>query len=474
MRINDSFVLPEWGDDLKNWEELANKATSMLLKVYHNSPSFTKYYKIFRERPSKDEVNSIISSDSNSILPLAFLSQSDPTFYFNYFDDKIINLILQAKDEISPRCGRLLHNSVLSNLSDDFSTLSPRVLRELFIGVGSSVGVDIDKMERLGLFSGRPLSEFANYCVTDQRDPEDLLNQCGIQLQVNSSFLRFVKIKVLLTKLEQLDFRQDSELCATIYQKNIYNLDYTESELVGHQIIRIILSSDLSVEIHKSWTQLILSIASDPRTSRNSIKYRKWWSKIDQNLIDRFIKILSHSEILLFLDSIANFASEANSEMSRMFESRRQLLVGLSIQNKIEKSRLFLPKNVIRFLRKENPKLDLSYVCVLNGSQDKCVIYLKIGDFHVIEGSHNCKIRLYPEFYSENEILNHRLKEIEYGRITTGIEYDHSFGQGAQTYAFVHHVNGGWKRSIINILGREMDFEIDKLLTDQEINYFRY
>lgn len=474
MKVNKSFVLPGWKNDLQDWSDLANSATSILLKIYQNSPSFTKYYKIFRSKPSQSEVNDILKSDPNSILPFAFISNADPNFFNQYFDDDLVDSILLSRDTISPRCGKLLHSAILNNLKDYDNKVTDTSRKQIISQLKNTNIIDVDALDRIGLFKSQPISKLVNFCIENSTEPEDVLKKAGIQLPVNSKLLSIVNIKILLVKLKGLDFREDNELSSKIYQKNLYNLEYLNSDLVGHEIIRIILSSNFSVELHRNWTQLILSIASDPRTSTQSRKYQKWWTRISQDLIDRFIKILSHSEILLFLDSIAVFASEENSEMSRMFESRRQLLVGLSIQNKIEKSRLFLPIKVVNFLKNENPKLDLSYVCILNGTQDKCVIYLKIGDFHVIEGSHNCKIRMYPEFYSQNEILNPSLSSIEYGKITTGLETFHYYNHNVKPYALVHHPNGGWKKKIIRVLKDSMDFEVDKLLTDREINYFRF
>lgn len=474
MKVNKSFVLPRWKNDLQNWNDLANSATSILLKIYQNSPSFTKYYKIFRSKPSKMEVINILKTDSNSILPFAFISHADPNYFIHYFDDNLVDSILISKDLISERCGKLLHNAVINNLKDYDNVVSENSRRSLISKVRTTNSIQLEVLDEIGFFNNQPITYLVDYCIKNTIEPEMVLKKSGLQIPVNSKFLSIVNIKILLTRLKDLDFREDNELCKKIYKKNLYNLEYLNSDLVGHEIIRIILTSSFSVELHKNWIQLILSIASDPRTSTQSRKYQKWWARISQDLIDKFIKILSHSEILLFLDSIAIFASIQNSEMSRMFESRRQLLVGLSIQNKIEKSRLFLPVKVIDFLKKENPKLDLSYICVLNGSQDKCVIYLKIGDFHLIEGSHNCKIRIYPEFYSEHTILNPNLSSIEYGKITTGLETFHYYNKNVKPYALVHHPNGGWKKKIIKVFKNAMDLDVEKLLTDQEINFFRY
>ena len=473
MKINKSFILPEWEKKLHTWLELEQGAKSILLNIYKGSTSFANYYKVFRNNPNKNDVKKYLREDEDAILPFTFIANADFKFYKEYFDDKVVNIIFDPLSNISSRAYNLILTTIINNLNDDKNQISEESFRNVFIKHINEFNIGNYTIERLGLFSKNPVRAFAKYCLDNESVPELALKNIGINLPVNSKFLRQTKIEILLNELRGLDYKQDNHYSRTIIQQNLHNLEYKSMDLTGHEIIRIILSSNLSVDIHKNWTQLILSIASDPRSSKESRSYQKWWSRIEQNLIDRFIRILSHSEILLFLDAISEYADSQNSEMSRMFESRKQLLVGLSIQNKIEKSRLFLPKNVSKSLRKENPKLDLSYICNLQGEKNKCIIYLKIGDNHIIEGSHNCKIRLYTKFNSQNVLLNPNLKEIFYSKITTGIEHYYR-NNGEKPLSLVHHPSGIWKKKIIDVLRKSIDFEVDQLLTKQEINYYRY
>lgn len=473
MKINTKFVLPEWKEDLLIWENLKEKATDVLLKIYNGSPSFAKYHNIFRKNPIKKELQKFIKQDVDSILPFAFIANADSRFYKHYFDDELVDIIFEKSDQLSERTYKLILITVINNLNDDEQQISNNSKRIVFTRYNEQNDKDQNELKLLGFFNNKPVNKFASYCQEIDIDPETILSNNNLHLPINSKFLKLTKIEILLNKLRSLNFKENNNLSRTIIQQNLYNLEYKSLDLVGHEIIRIILLSNASVDIHKSWTQLILSIASDPRSSDQSKQYQKWWIRIDKVLIDRFVRILSHSEILLFLDAISEFANSQNSEMSRMFESRKQLLMGLSIQNKIEKSRLYLPTKVLKFLKQENPKLDLSYVCNLQGERNKCIIYLKIGDNHIIEGSHNCKIRLYSKFNSQSMLLDPRLKEVSYSKITTGLE-DMYWANNKRPLSLVHHPNGKWKMKIIEILNKNIDFEVDQLLTDQEINYYRY
>jgi hypothetical protein len=473
MKINSKFILPKWDNHLTNWQKLNEQVTSMLLKIYNSSPSFMQYYTLFRSISNKNKIRETLKNDYNSVLPFAFIMHSDEKFYTAYFNKPIIDAILIHKNEISLRTGKLIHHAFLNNLNDGQKSMQVELKKRICNEIKSNELYNTETLTGIGVFSENPVTTYAKLCIEKNIEPETLLISEGISLYNNSKFLKLTKIATLLIKLKKLNFKNEHNLSRQIIKKSLFNLEYRDKLLVGHEIIKIVLESNNSVSIHKSWTQMILSIASDPRASSQSKLYLKWWSKLDQKLIDKFIKILSHNEILLFLDAISKFASSKNSEMSRMFKSRKQLLVGLSIQNKIERSRLFLPEQVKEYIKKENPKLDLSFICTLSGSQNKCVIYLKIGDFHMIEGSHNCKIRIYKEYPSKYKIFNPRLKEINYTKITTGMEFHYTFNS-IKPYAMVHHPNGSWKKGVIKLLKSNMELDIDKLLTNEEINTFRY
>ena len=55
--------------------------------------------------------------------------------------------------------------------------------------------------------------------------------------------------------------------------------------IIGHEIIKSIIKYSKSVDVHSEWIDLIIGIASDPRSSKLSENYIKWWSLIDEKLI---------------------------------------------------------------------------------------------------------------------------------------------------------------------------------------------
>jgi hypothetical protein len=474
MKINTRFYLPQWNTSLHPWNAMSEKATSLLLNIYKAAPSFASYYALFRQNPDKEQLYSSLKNDVNAVLPFAFLANSDFLFYKTYFKSNLLEIIFKHKAELSSRTCKMIQTAFLNRMEYTQQRLDKNFRERLFSEFEELVPVDLNRMKKSGILNDQPIQAFVDHCMQTQKKPENELDTFGYKLAPNETFLRSVHTEYALQQLRQIDFRKEHPMAKELVHKNAFNWSYQKEELLGHEIIRTILTEVASVEIDKSWVQMILAFASDPRTSKNSRSYIKWWSKIEPKLIDKFLKILSHGEILLFLDALSGFANKKDSTMLRMFESRKQLLIGLSLQNKIEKSRLFFPSQVMKYLKAEKPHLDLSFVCNLVGTQNTCIIYLKVGGLHIFEGSHSCRLRIYEDYPVNYDILDPRLKERQYRDLTTGMEEEYYAEFLKNPYSMTHHPNGNWKKQAIKLLKSYIEFEVDRLLTNKEIGAFRY
>lgn len=474
MKINTRFYVPHWNTSLEDWDVMSQKATALLLNIYKTAPSFASYYTLFRQYPDKEQLYSSLEKDVNAVLPFAFLANSDFLFYNTYFQRDLLEIIFKHKEKLSSRTCKMIQTAFLNRMEYTQQRLDKNFRERLFSEFEALVPVDLNRMKKSGLFNEDPVRTFVNHCMQTQKKPENELATFDFKLAPNEPFLKFVHTEYTLQQLRQIDFRKEHPLAKELVHKNAFNWSYQKDELLGHEIIRTILTQVTSVEIDKSWVQMILSFASDPRTSKNSRSYIKWWSKIKPKLIDTFLKILSHGEILLFLNALSGFANKKDSTMLRMFESRKQLLIGLSLQNKIEKSRLFLPNQVLQYLKAEKPHLDLSFVCNLMGTQNTCIIYLKVGGLHIFEGSHSCRLRIYEDYPVNYDILDPRLKERQYRNLTARMEEEYYAEFLKKPYSMTHHPNGNWKKQAIKLLKSHIEFEVDRLLTNKEIGAFRY
>lgn len=473
MKINADFYLPSWEDGLNNWRDLNTKLSSILLGIHGKDPRFSHFYNLFKTNPSFPTVINALKEDVESVLPFAFLSHSNTVFFERYYSEDCLEVVLKRGNEINSHIRGLLQKAYISNLQDNKNQFSEKLLNRLFTyPEHTSNSQTFLELKLLGLFSQLPCSNFAQIAVDKGKHPELLLDELSLHIAPNSRFIRTVKLEYLLKRLERSDFKKESELTQEITLQKLFDLEYSDNHLLGHQIIRTILNKVDYVDLDQTWIELILNFAGDPRTSTTSRNYIKWWSRIDQTLIAKFIQILSHGDILLFLNAFNDFAKQNDPNMERMFKSRKTFLTGLSIQNKIEKSRLFLPIQIKLFIEKKYPSLDLSYVCDLRGAQS-AIIYLKMGRFHIFEGTHSCRLRIYEEYPSQLDVLDPDFKEVYYQYLTTGMEEQYYERYLKDAFTTTHHANGQWKKDAVEELLKSEKFDVNQLLTDEERNVFR-
>lgn len=473
MKINSTFTAAKWADSMKIWEKNTSSLEEIILGVYKSIPSFNTHYNYFRKSPSKNELDKYIKLNTDSILAFTFLLQSDHYFYDQYFDAYIFSSILESSSTLDERAYKMLFSALISNYTNDIN-LYDLSLDELYKESIKRFNKLFEPLEKCGLLSKYPITNFKEFCKKKNTTPIETIRKLNITIAPNSKLVREVTKSLIIDEINSTDFSFFSELSEKIVKQNMFNWEEDGTELFGHTIIRSVLNKFSKVDIHESWVNLILNQASDPRTAKNSKLYLKWWSRIDDKLISRFVQVISHGDILIFLNALSDFAKHGDKEMARMFDSRKRLLVGLSLQNLIDESRLFLPLSVIEYLKKERPGLNLDFVGILNGSYGKSLIYLKAGDTHIIEGSHNCKIRMYKDKLVREDLLDSKIKQWEYDQLTVGMEKRHYIKFLEEPFAKAHDKNGKWKIQAITFLKKSLEFKPEQLMTEKEISSFRY
>ena len=213
-------------------------------------------------------------------------------------------------------------------------------------------------LEKTGVFSDEPVQKLAEFCVKHNLEPKEMVQENAIELSFASKTFKLIECNYIIARIEQVDLRNSSELPQLIKHGNYFEVQFSEDKLLGHSILETILSELNSVEFHSDWIELILNIAGDPRSSSNSRKYNKWWAKLPQTLINNFIKVLSHNDIILFLEAINEFASGSrNFDMQRMYDRRKKMMMKLATEGVIDESRLILPETAKKFIKDNNDGL---------------------------------------------------------------------------------------------------------------------
>jgi len=187
-----------------------------------------------------------------------------------------------------------------------------------------------------------------------------------------------------------------------------------DAYLLGHEVISIMIQKALDAEVAlaEDWRTFIINIAGDPRLF-SSPDYRRWWKVLPLLYSDTMQGWLAGLDLELFLKALKNYAdASCDADLQRMYPARAEFLQGLYENKLISLSKLFVGKKPAEYIRQLS-----SSDATLNGSKPKfskitddpnlSVIYLKVGNSHMVEGSHSFKIRIYKELPNKEHFLSY-------------------------------------------------------------------
>lgn len=362
-----------------------------------------------------------------------------------------------------------LINHINGKTTDNRISQVSRVLKSI-----PSNNLVADNIKKTGLFDDNGYENLLRYCIENNVSENQLGANLGIKINTHQELYRALEVDLFLEKLKSINYSRPSKLIKHILNNDLFNKELDGGLLLGHEIIKSIIKYSKSVDIHSEWIDLIIGIASDPRSSKLSENYIKWWSLIDEKLIKRFIQILSHADILLFLDAFEEFAKDNDNTMERMFKSRKQFLVGLSTQNLIEESRLFLPEEVREFIELKKPHLDTTFIAETFGNYATCIICIKVGPYYIIEGSHRCKIWVYDQNPFDFDVFKKSDLSIHYRDLTIQLGENYYARTLDIPLSKAHHVSGRWKIDVLVQLRNRLSINAEQLMLKEEITNYSY
>jgi hypothetical protein len=118
--------------------------------------------------------------------------------------------------------------------------------------------------------------------------------------------------------------------------------------------------------------------------------------------------------------------------------------------------------------------LDTSYIAKTDGNGNTCIIYLQIGPYHVIEGSHNCKIWLYDRYPFPEKNTHRTVTYMHYRDLTKGLSEKFYASKFRWHYEKSHHISALWKMEVINLLRQDMTIDADQLVLEEESAQYYY
>ena len=295
-----------------------------------------------------------------------------------------------------------------------------------------------------------------------------MFSALGLQNFDDGRYADLCRAHFYLDTLRELPLGETDPVFDELLKPSVAKAPFEETRRIGHAALAILIDR-AGQEISENWQSFIISLAGDPRISRNAANYREWWQLLGEERIEKVRGWLSKEDLRLFLQAVEQFGLDSqNHSLQRMFPARKRFLEGLFKLKLIRSTRLMLGSNakqsVKRMLGKE---VKTTFATLGSGMTDTAVIYLNCGDFCLIEGSHN--FRLWVYLAQPSEVLHSYEKtQFEHSDLTLLIPTAYRKTYPELPHEAVTH-NGHWQAKVFSFLAEHgISLDVEQLLSPSD------
>jgi len=315
----------------------------------------------------------------------------------------------------------------------------------------------------------------AKQAIKKQTDLDNFIDEIGLNSFINTRFYSLCQNHYYLEQLRSIEPGVKHAILEEIVKPAVYESPYNQTEMLGHEILRILIDRSPKEGVDEQWQGIILTIAGDPRISKTAPKYQLWWTALNTEQIQKVRGWLSRFDLLLFLKVLEDYGSvSGKSDMSRMFPARKKFLEGLFEMGLVEDSRLFINYKAESYLR-NNYKISELPVYANVKDASRSMIYLRVAGKHMIEGTHNFKLWLYDDLPPRSAIFDYSKDTFNHYELSSHLEghfYKFFKDVNKKTPVSIPH-NGDWQHKAIDAFESfGVRVNPEKVLTEQ--NYLIY
>lgn len=306
---------------------------------------------------------------------------------------------------------------------------------------------------------------------------DDVFSKPGLQGYESGRFQSICRMLYYIETLKSIPVGKDHSVLAEVIKREVHEAPFDNDLLIGHKVLSILIDRSPDEDISDPWQNVILTIAGDPRVPKASPKFQKWWAFLTPQQIAKVNGWLSKVDLALFLTALEEHGrSSGNFDLQRMFPSRKKFLEGLIKQGLVKHSRLFIGTKADIFLRRIYKNKELPSYARVSDSH-RSIIYLQVGNCHMIEGSHSFKLWIFSKIPEDNSIFNYTKNNFSVSNLSTEIVYACS-NKFLINYKYVDIVhspfNFRWQHKAIEFLknnGEQLD--IEEIFTKQEYKSYK-
>lgn len=469
----------EWGAALvERWTVLVSKANQMEADTGNND-AFERMLAVLRNMGSIGRFEGLAELLKRRLTAraLTWLWLNDEVMASRLLNPRLLEVLLEAQQ---PRLTRITLQQLAQLYFRRFDRLDDREgLREL---LEQTLQQQLEKMPPRKIQGAVPdplmtlknegwllgiegPSKLASKVREEGRELGETLSSLGLQGFDDGRYGDICRAHFYLETLRDLPLGEWDPVMDELLKPSVSKAPFEGGKRIGHVALEILIDR-IGQEPSDAWQNFILSLAGDPRIASTASNYREWWLPLGEARIQRVRGWLSKEDLRLFLQAVEQFGIETqNDDLQRMFPARKLFLEGLFKLKLIRNTRLLLggkaQQSVKRILGKD---VKTSFARMDGPMNDKAVIYLDCGDFHLVEGSHSFKIWVYLAAPGEALRSYERNTFSHYDLITT-IPGAYKKLYPALPFEAVTH-NGHWQNKVFSFLADNgIGLDVEQLLS---------
>jgi len=394
-KLNMEFSLREWHErdfkKIKNSSEIAKRLTT---RVGRGSEKFKQACSLLgRSLNTGKDLSEFITSAITVRAFFHLLANNELVYKKAVVTPTIVTAIKESSPKLSILTFSYLVQSYINHYErfqeNGSMTIIRYLINENLFNEQSCKRYSVSYNFKDVLFCKDAAQKIVNIAVNKRWDLDIAYKKLGLSHFSRGQLHDICERIYYLEKLKNIPVGSDDPILNELKKPHVYNSIYANDQLLGHEVMKIVIQRSRADEISDSWRALLLTIAGDPRIPTSAPLYQKWWSQIPEKLIVKVRGWLSRFDLELFLQALEQAAKEgADSEVERMFLPRKHFLQGLLDQDLILESKLFLGRKASDFLQRSFKPTEMPKYSQLRSSATS-VIYLNLGKVHLVEGSHS-------------------------------------------------------------------------------------
>ena len=325
------------------------------------------------------------------------------------------------------------------------------------------------------IFSSEGAKWLADSCIEQDRDFDNAVNDLGLDKYQSGRFITVSQQIYFVEQLKSIPVNEPHPLLEEMQKESVYSAPYGERGLLGHEILKTMISRAPKNGVHDSWRNVVMKIAGDPRISSSQPRYQKWWLHLDQSLINKVIGWLSGLDLRLFLEALENYSEgSGDADLLRMYPARKHFLQGLLDKELVTGTRLYLTDGFRRYLNENYRPEHLPELYKVT-TNNKSVLHIQLGSAHLIEGSHSCRLWIYRGLSDQAVVFDYSKKNVSYSALTSGLANQmlDDYGQDLLVDNITHYPELTWQKKAIDAL-KIAGIHIDSKDVLTEKDYLKY